>query len=331
MKILLSKYKIFLPIYLAFFIFVIIICSVRTKYETTTTGDTDNLNSTFNVDNSNSINGSYNSIFVWSQERVSLFQKWLVSLDKEALIEKGSDNYNKFSDADYQRMGIIQRNQSYEASIITAYNEAAKLDSNIHIDYTYQGVIVNYKIYEGKNLEIGDIIISVNDISKDNYDDFINELKTNYMIGTKLKLIRNNKELEVTVSDESDGFSYYDKYNIDFSTITPRLTISKSNSLGPSGGLLQTLSLYDKLTSNDICRGRKITGTGTINTNGKVGMIGGICQKVIAAKKSKCDIFLCPEDNYEEGYNQYKKLRKTKMKFVKVSSFSEALEVLNNV
>ena len=89
--------------------------------------------------------------------------------------------------------------------------------------------------------------------------------------------------------------------------------------------------MYNKLVSDDITKGQVICGTGTISSTGVVGAIGGIEQKIIAAFKNNCKIFLCPSENYEEGLKRYNKLRgKEKMRFVSISTLDEALEVLRN-
>lgn len=95
--------------------------------------------------------------------------------------------------------------------------------------------------------------------------------------------------------------------------------------------MLQTLSLLNSLIEEDITKGKKIAGTGTIDVNGKVGAIGGITQKIYTAFDDNVEIFLCPEDNYEEALLAYNTLKnKEKMKLFSVGTLQEALEVLAN-
>ena len=85
------------------------------------------------------------------------------------------------------------------------------------------------------------------------------------------------------------------------------------------------------MIEEDITRGRKIAGTGTIETDGTVGPIGGIQQKIYTAFDDDIEIFLCPEENYEDALIAYNSLRnKERMKLYKVSTFAEALEVLRS-
>ena len=81
----------------------------------------------------------------------------------------------------------------------------------------------------------------------------------------------------------------------------------------------------------DITKGHKIAGTGTISPNGEVGIIGGIQQKIYTAYDDDMEIFLCPEGNYEEALIAYNKLpHKERMSLYSVGTFEEALEILRN-
>jgi Lon-like protease len=66
---------------------------------------------------------------------------------------------------------------------------------------------------------------------------------------------------------------------------------------GPSAGLMFALGIVDKIGPDDVTDGRFIAGTGTIDSDGKVGPIGGIQLKMIAAKDAGATVFLAPADN----------------------------------
>ena len=69
---------------------------------------------------------------------------------------------------------------------------------------------------------------------------------------------------------------------------------------GPSGGMIFAIGVIELLTPQDILRSRHIAGTGTITSDGRVGPIGGISEKIRAAHKAGAEIFLAPEGNREE-------------------------------
>ena len=66
---------------------------------------------------------------------------------------------------------------------------------------------------------------------------------------------------------------------------------------GPSAGLAFSLALIAKLSNPELISGRKIAVTGTINQNGRVGSIGGIDQKLIAARDAGATIAVIPRAN----------------------------------
>jgi PDZ domain-containing protein len=66
-------------------------------------------------------------------------------------------------------------------------------------------------------------------------------------------------------------------------------------------GLMFSLGVYNAVTDDDITRGHKIAGTGTISTDGTVGAVGGVKYKVLAAEKAGAEVFLVPQDNTAEA------------------------------
>ncbi len=66
---------------------------------------------------------------------------------------------------------------------------------------------------------------------------------------------------------------------------------------GPSAGLMFALAIYDTLTPGSLTDGQIIAGTGEIAPTGVVGPIGGIQQKVVAARDSNAELFLVPKAN----------------------------------
>lgn len=101
--------------------------------------------------------------------------------------------------------------------------------------------------------------------------------------------------------------------------------ISSGEVGGPSAGLMWALGLYDLLTPGDLTAGRTIAGTGTIDTKGRVGPIGGIRDKVVGAERAGAAIFLVPEGNVKELQG----LDTGGMRLVPVTTFQDALDALN--
>ena len=76
--------------------------------------------------------------------------------------------------------------------------------------------------------------------------------------------------------------------------------IDAGNVGGPSAGLMFSLGIYDKVTNGALTGGQNIAGTGTIDSSGKVGPIGGIRQKLVGARQGGASYFLAPADNCNE-------------------------------
>ena len=104
--------------------------------------------------------------------------------------------------------------------------------------------------------------------------------------------------------------------------------VDTQNIVGPSGGMIIALSIYDAFTPEDLTGGHIIAGTGTIAilNNGKavIGDIGGIEEKVNAAASHSADIFLAPYDQAAAA----RKVAPKSMKVIGVRTFDEALKVL---
>ena len=66
---------------------------------------------------------------------------------------------------------------------------------------------------------------------------------------------------------------------------------------GPSAGLMFSLGVYDTLTPGSLTGGADIAGTGTIDEDGRVGPIGGIQQKIVAAHRAGARLFFVPPGN----------------------------------
>jgi len=92
---------------------------------------------------------------------------------------------------------------------------------------------------------------------------------------------------------------------------------------GPSAGLIFAVGIVEKLTEEDLVRGRKIAGTGTITASGKVGGIGGIEEKMVGASRIGATIFIAPRENCPDIEHVPKGL-----KVIPVSTLSEAIEAL---
>ena len=96
---------------------------------------------------------------------------------------------------------------------------------------------------------------------------------------------------------------------------------------GPSAGLMFALGIYDTLTPGMLTGGKIIAGTGTIDSVGIVGPIGGIALKMIAARRSGAEWFLVPADNCAEAKGATPK----GMHLAKVATFDQGLAAVTSI
>ncbi|MGH3663096.1 MAG: YlbL family protein [Micromonosporaceae bacterium] len=94
---------------------------------------------------------------------------------------------------------------------------------------------------------------------------------------------------------------------------------------GPSAGLIFALAIIDKVDPEDLTAGVEIAGTGEINDDGEVGPIGGVPQKLIAAKRDGASVFLTPERNCAEAVAN----NPGGLTLVEVGDLSDALDALH--
>jgi PDZ domain-containing secreted protein/Zn-dependent protease len=70
---------------------------------------------------------------------------------------------------------------------------------------------------------------------------------------------------------------------------------------GPSAGLAYALVIADMIDTPDDARGRAVAATGTIDAEGRVGEVGGVPEKAVAAARAGADVFIVPTDELDEA------------------------------
>lgn len=160
-------------------------------------------------------------------------------------------------------------------------------------------------------ISAGDIILSVNQheiadhLALQQY--MSGYVKPGEQVTIELRSADQLKTVELTTVAASDnesrpilGIVIQDSYHIELSQ---QLDLSSYllHAGGPSHGAMLTLALLDQLTDGDITGGLHIAGTGTIEADGSVGMVGGIPQKAYAVSRTDADVFFVPMDGVEEA------------------------------
>tara|TARA_Y100001970_G_scaffold151095_1_gene185164 strand:- start:3939 stop:4961 length:1023 start_codon:yes stop_codon:yes gene_type:complete len=188
-----------------------------------------------------------------------------------------------------------------------------------------------------EKLKKGDLLNSINNKEISSTTEFISTLRT-YSIGetVTIGLLREvNGELKQMFVETTliEHVEYKGEPMVGFlaTTVNERfdfpfeIDIKTGNVGGPSAGLMMALNVYNNLIPEDITNSMIIAGTGTIEIDGSVGPVGGIKQKVIAAKRAGAELIIVPVPNFDEA----KLLETDKTKIIAVQSFTEALQVIS--
>ena len=189
-----------------------------------------------------------------------------------------------------------------------------------------------------KKLKVGDIITAIDGkkIKK------IEEIRYSYAdkkIGDTVQITVERRDKNGDVSDFTQTVTLVKNQDIAAETgeVKPAIGILVGTSAkfpididfnisgvgGPSAGMIFAIGIIEKLTEEDLVRGRKIAGTGTITSSGKVGGIGGIEEKMIGAARIGATLFLAPRENCPDIEHVPEGL-----KVIPVSTLAEAIEVL---
>jgi PDZ domain-containing protein len=96
---------------------------------------------------------------------------------------------------------------------------------------------------------------------------------------------------------------------------------------GPSAGLALTLGILDVLTPGSITGGRDIAVTGTIDPTGRVGEVGGVGQKAVAASQEGAELLLVPTAEAEQA----ERFAAADVEVVGVDDLDDALAALDEL
>lgn len=284
-------------------------------------------------------NSDYHLVGVYSKVKLTKLEQLFALLDSN--YDYSPDISSHLSIEEQNLSGLISKQASYQSAIIAGYNAA-----DVFLDYQYLGQKVNYKDqFVNPSLAIGDLIISINGEKFNNEDEF-RSLLSNIV----RKAINDNKVSEVTISleifktDSSStfvdlnlhivdnqvmlGIGFYPFYHI----ITPPIATEIAYAVsGPSGGLLMSIAIYDYLTESNFTKKYKIAGTGTIDSFGRVGSIGGVKQKVITAIYHQTDYFFVPSnENANDAMVIWRQIM-PRMKIIAVKTLTEAINFLEGL
>ncbi|MWC27025.1 SepM family pheromone-processing serine protease [Paenibacillus sp. MMS18-CY102] len=259
---------------------------------------------------------------------------------KDTELRKASDVKGNLSDAEYMRVLDHMWSSSQQTSVAAAMGEAG-----LTVEPTVTGQFLRM-LQPGSDaqgvLEIGDVLIKVDDLAVKELSAVIDYLGSSKKVGDTVTLtyLRDGEQhagqVKLIGIDGSNqpgiGAVFEPEYAISSSR---SITFAESEIGGPSAGLMFSLEILDQLLPEDLTHGLKIAGTGTIDLNGRVGQIGGMRDKIVAAHKAGVDLFFCPKDtdasstNAQDAIDEASKRGYT-LRIVPVATLKEAVDYLHN-
>ena len=198
---------------------------------------------------------------------------------------------------DAQEENQVDFSSSQSAAISAALTYLTiPVTSQVRVAQVAQGAPAN------GTLKVGDIITAVNGTKVNKPDQVPPIIKAQKPGATAtFEIIRSKTPATVNVvlganpKDPAQGYlgilgstEYHGPFPIEFGL---------QDVGGPSAGTMFALGIIDKLTPENLSNDQIVAGTGTISPTGAVGAIGGIQQKMYAARDNGAQLFLAPKAN----------------------------------
>jgi PDZ domain-containing protein len=281
-------FKLKKSIYIIFYLFTIVFLVFPTHYQVLLPGDTTSFDEQVMIENHEI--PTISSIYVISYEPITLFQYTLIQFFQNGQLFIPNESTQEMTLKEKHDAAQLQKLSSYMISAIVAYTKAEKA-----ISYEFEGYAVTSLLNQDRTIKIGDYITSINGIPLEIDTDFS---QFNEMLTLDFEVNRNQEKLNIiherSISDLP--LSLYPIFTITQSN--PVITFPGLDSVvgGPSGGMMMTLTIYLSLMhqSYDL----NIVGTGTIQIDGTIGIIGGLNEKYETVKDDM-DIMFIPLEQFD--------------------------------
>lgn len=252
-----------------------------------------------------------------------LFFAWLDPAQSIAPLEEFYPESKTVEQVEAESTAMMEESQ--QDSVAVALKKIGyEIPSNIYISEVSKN-----KPASGK-LVASDFVLAVNGVKPTSIDN-LREMVGAYDSQNPLKITveRAGKPLvfEITPVKNDDGkyvLGIFVGTKYDFPV---KVNLQVSDIGGPSGGMMFALGIYDQLTPGALTGGKNIAGTGTVNSLGEIGPIGGIKQKMYGAQRSGATHFLAPAQNCSDVVGQVP----TGLTVFSVRTFDEALAAVKAI
>lgn len=231
--------------------------------------------------------------------------------------DKSKDEVDKANDTDFKRS---EDSAEYAALGYLKYPPAVTVET------------VNDPGPSASKLQVGDAIDAVNGEAVADLDEFQALLKDTKP-GDRVVIDYRRKNVAlgtatITLGTNPNNDRGYLGIAVQDAPWAPfTVNFNLANVGGPSAGLMFSLAVVDKLTTGDLNGSKFVAGTGTIAADGKVGSIGGIDHKMLAAREAGATVFLVPADNCDEA----RAAHEDGLELVKIENLGQAVDALKTI
>lgn len=179
-------------------------------------------------------------------------------------------------------------------------------------------------------LKAGDEFVSIDGAAATNAESVRSAVQA-HRPGENVALVlrRNGKQVEVSAptTKNADGQAALGIFLGTAYDFPVKVTVDAGEVGGPSAGTMFALGIYDTLTPGPLTGGKNIAGTGTLDSTGKVGPIGGIQQKLAGARGGGASWFLAPAENCNEVVGHVP----DGLKVVRIDTFASARTAVERI
>ncbi len=308
------------------YLLVMFLLTYRIEYRIYTPGDLNPVENFIEFDDPYPQRNPFNTIYIMNVEEPTFFQFMTSYFTAAHTTDKLPESRTAVSDSARFESGQVARNTSVDLALINAY-EALGLSITYETEHI---VSLYYEWMDNKALEIGDVILEVN--GEEDVIDALNAVECGEEASLRVRKEEGHEETLVITKQERDDHCAFGLNVSTYHRITDaEIPYKVKDSIigGPSGGLMQTLHIYNVLSEEDLTEGLTIAGTGSIRIDGSVGNVGGVREKVWTAHKRGVDIFFVPDgSNHDAAMRAQREIADDSMTIVAVGTFEDALDYL---
>lgn len=182
-------------------------------------------------------------------------------------------------------------------------------------------------------LEAGDVVVAVDGVPVTTSEALQEAVLSRGEEPLEVEFLRDGEQHRAELVPRLDPSVGRPVIGVHIETVSPRVDLPveveiDSGSIGgPSAGLLIALTVYDKVRDDvDLARGHRVAGTGTIDSAGRVGPVGSVEQKVVAAARADAEVFLVPSAQHQQAVGAVP--ADADMEVVPAATFDEAVAAL---